>query len=329
MALIDDFTPEQIQEFANESRSLAELREKIGYAKNGGGTNDIVRSYIKKHGIDTSHMLGQGWSKNVINYDLFQEGKSVKSDVAIRALKILRGSECEICHGTIWNNQPIPLCVHHLNGNHLDNRLENLQLLCPNCHAQTYNYCGKNIKKKNTRITDEQLVEALKASSSIRQALLSLGVYYSARSWYERCYALIEKYDIEFIQKTPKYFKKNDEEKSDSNKKHSQAKQKSPRAKQKPKPKKIYGYCPICNKPLYNKDRKFCSQECSHISLTKLNKEISREELKQMIRTMSFLAIGKELGVSDNAIRKWCKKYDLPYKKKDINSYSDEEWEKL
>lgn len=67
----------------------------------------------------------------------------------------------------------------------------------------------------------------------------------------------------------------------------------------------------------------------SQISLTKLNKDISREELKQMIRTMSFLAIGKELGVSDNAIRKWCKKYNLPYKKKDIKSYSDEEWGQL
>lgn len=41
----------------------------------------------------------------------------------------------------------IPLELEHKNGNHFDNRIENLEILCPNCHAQTDTYCGKNIKK--------------------------------------------------------------------------------------------------------------------------------------------------------------------------------------
>lgn len=60
-----------------------------------------------------------------------------------------------------------------------------------------------------------------------------------------------------------------------------------------------------------------------------LEKTISREDLKNKIRTQSFLSIGKEFDVSDNAIRKWCQKYDLPNTKKDILSYSDEEWEQI
>ena len=55
----------------------------------------------------------------------------------------------------------------------------------------------------------------------------------------------------------------------------------------------------------------------------------SREELKNMIRTIPFTAIGQQFGVSDNAIKKWCKVANLPSTKKDINSYSDEDWSKL
>lgn len=53
---------------------------------------------------------------------------------------------------------------------------------------------------------------------------------------------------------------------------------------------------------------------------------VSRNELKELIRTTSFIQIGKQFGVSDNAIRKWCKKYCLPTTKTDIKLYSDEEW---
>lgn len=51
-----------------------------------------------------------------------------------------------------------------------------------------------------------------------------------------------------------------------------------------------------------------------------------RNELKELIRTKSFLEIGRLYGVSDNAIRKWCKAENLPHKKTDIKNYSDEEW---
>ena len=58
------------------------------------------------------------------------------------------------------------------------------------------------------------------------------------------------------------------------------------------------------------------------------NSHITREELKTLIRTMPFTKIGQKFGVSDNSIRKWCKRYGLPHKSSIIHSFSDEEWQK-
>ena len=52
----------------------------------------------------------------------------------------------------------------------------------------------------------------------------------------------------------------------------------------------------------------------------------TREELKQNIRSISFSEIGRNCGVSDNAVRKWCDKYGLPRHKREIKKFSDEEW---
>ena len=58
-------------------------------------------------------------------------------------------------------------------------------------------------------------------------------------------------------------------------------------------------------------------------------KQIPREELKNLIRTMPFTQIGKQFNITDNAIRKWCDAYNLPRTKKEINSYTDEEWRQV
>lgn len=59
----------------------------------------------------------------------------------------LKEYKCECCNNNQWNGLPIPLEVHHKDGDKTNNELSNLQVLCPNCHALTPTYRGKNIKK--------------------------------------------------------------------------------------------------------------------------------------------------------------------------------------
>ena len=93
--------------------------------------------------------------------------------------------------------------------------------------------------------------------------------------------------------------------------------------------KKIY-FCVDCGKEI-SKGSIRCNS-CEGKRRKTLNKNYSddaREKLKKEIRTMSFLELGKKYGVSDNAIRKRCIALNLPSKKKDINSYTDAEWEQI
>lgn len=93
-------------------------------------------------------------------------------------------------------------------------------------------------------------------------------------------------------------------------------------------PKKV-SICQICSKTFYTLNKntgKYCSQECAHIAQQRAERP-SRDKLKQLIRNTPFLQIGKQFNVTDNAIRKWCKSLNLPYKTSDIKQYSDKEWE--
>jgi transposase-like protein len=56
----------------------------------------------------------------------------------------LKKDECERCGTSEWMGRPLPPQLHHINGDGMDNRIENIQLLCPNCHAQTDNWGGRN-----------------------------------------------------------------------------------------------------------------------------------------------------------------------------------------
>jgi hypothetical protein len=59
----------------------------------------------------------------------------------------LKENRCEACGLTEWLGQPLSMALHHVNGDARDNRLENLQLLCPNCHSQTENFAGRGRRR--------------------------------------------------------------------------------------------------------------------------------------------------------------------------------------
>lgn len=82
--------------------------------------------------------------------------------------------------------------------------------------------------------------------------------------------------------------------------------------------------CPICNKNMERDRAKMCI-ECYRKSIHKntYQDDVDKDELLQLILTTPFTQIGKKYGVSDNAIRKWCKKLDLPYNKEQIKKYKE------
>lgn len=88
---------------------------------------------------------------------------------------------------------------------------------------------------------------------------------------------------------------------------------------------KVY-YCKTCGKEVWRGND--CCPECAARKLRVVERP-NRELLKEKIRNQTFISIGNEYGVSDNAIRKWCKAYNLPTKKTNIKMYSDTEWEQL
>lgn len=92
-------------------------------------------------------------------------------------------------------------------------------------------------------------------------------------------------------------------------------------------------HCPNCGKLILNNSNfcKDCANQQRKEKYIQKCKDtgITREILKEKIRTSSFTQIGKELGVSDNTIRKKCKLFGLPTKSTEIKKYTDEEWEKI
>ena len=63
----------------------------------------------------------------------------------------LKENRCEACGLTEWRGQPLSMQLHHVNGRRKDNRLENIAFLCPNCHAQTENWSGRNRNGRRLR----------------------------------------------------------------------------------------------------------------------------------------------------------------------------------
>lgn len=142
---------DNLEQIVRESYSFAEVLRKIGL-RDVGSNFKTIKKYIGEYNIDTSHFRGQTWNKGMGYTDyaaynklenILKENTNFQSDVLkYRLVKEgLKQWKCEKCGNEgIWEGQKLVLELHHINGNHYDNRLENLQILCPNCHSQTDNF---------------------------------------------------------------------------------------------------------------------------------------------------------------------------------------------
>jgi 5-methylcytosine-specific restriction endonuclease McrA len=72
-----------------------------------------------------------------------------RNNIKLRLLGAgLKDGSCEDCGITDWRGRPLSMALHHVNGDGRDNRLENLRLLCPNCHSQTENFAGRGVVRE-------------------------------------------------------------------------------------------------------------------------------------------------------------------------------------
>lgn len=146
---IDLIPEDDFRQLIQNSLSYTEVLRKIGMS-HGTSSVNIIKRRCASLDISCDHFCGNGYKKYHSPYDLSEiliENSTYTNNPRLKERLLdsnLLTYECAICHNKgIWQNKPLTLQLDHINGNHHDNLLENLRLLCPNCHTQTETYGSK------------------------------------------------------------------------------------------------------------------------------------------------------------------------------------------
>ena len=146
---------EKVREAIEKTSSCSEALIYLGKTPNRGTKNQL-RKLIKLNNISTSHFLhvhlgGYVKNKNITIADFTDKCTWNKTSIKrfLKNNKILDFTICSLCGiSDQWNGKKLILQLDHINGNNIDNRIENLRIVCPNCHSQTDTFCNKkNLNK--------------------------------------------------------------------------------------------------------------------------------------------------------------------------------------
>lgn len=156
------WTDEELILACKLSKNKTEVLKRLGLSFHNSGNYQTVDKYILLLKIDINH-FEPGISHNIppskielsailVVNSTYTKTVELKNRLVKEGFLIYK---CNICGIFDWNSQKLNLHIDHINGNRTDNRLENLRLLCPNCHSQTETYCrGINKLKEDNKCVD-------------------------------------------------------------------------------------------------------------------------------------------------------------------------------